>query len=213
MNQPATQPDPFLKFRSKRATDAYVQLAQDWYECTRCPLHTHRSSIVHLRGSAPAHILFIGEAPGRSEDTVGRPFVGDAGKILGGLKRDPPGLIEATLDQRPNLTWAVANIVACMPEQEVYINQTTSMWQLRQPTKDEALVCEPRLNQIILSVVRPRLVILLGKVAKKYFTPNPGLPALEVYHPAYILRRGGVASLEFKKTVLQISQFLQENLQ
>ena len=33
-------------------------------------------------GSAETEIVFIGEAPGRSEDEQGRPFVGAAGKFL-----------------------------------------------------------------------------------------------------------------------------------
>src|SRR5689334_10828743 len=33
-------------------------------------------------GNPDTEILFIGEAPGRNEDMTGRPFVGQAGKLL-----------------------------------------------------------------------------------------------------------------------------------
>ena len=35
-----------------------------------------------MRGSIPFNVLFVGEAPGESEDVLGFPFVGPAGKLL-----------------------------------------------------------------------------------------------------------------------------------
>jgi uracil-DNA glycosylase len=60
----------------------------DWKDCTRCPLHTVRSNVVLARGSIPCDILFVGEAPGRSEDALGKPFVGPAGILLDEMIED-----------------------------------------------------------------------------------------------------------------------------
>ena len=62
--------------------------------CTKCPLCKTRKMSVPGNGSYNAKIMFIGEAPGRSEDLRGRPFAGSAGKKLddalksAGLSRD-----------------------------------------------------------------------------------------------------------------------------
>ncbi|MGI0088763.1 MAG: uracil-DNA glycosylase family protein, partial [Nitrosopumilaceae archaeon] len=62
--------------------------------CVKCNLSNSRTNAVPGKGNPKAEILFIGEAPGRTEDLKGEPFVGSAGKILSevleesGLSRD-----------------------------------------------------------------------------------------------------------------------------
>jgi uracil-DNA glycosylase len=51
--------------------------------CTRCPeLAATRKKVVFGAGNADADLMFVGEAPGASEDEQGVPFVGRAGKLL-----------------------------------------------------------------------------------------------------------------------------------
>jgi uracil-DNA glycosylase family 4 len=51
--------------------------------CTRCAeLAATRKNVVFGAGNANAELMFIGEAPGASEDEQGIPFVGRAGKLL-----------------------------------------------------------------------------------------------------------------------------------
>ena len=51
--------------------------------CTRCPeLAATRKTVVFGAGNADAELMFVGEAPGASEDEQGVPFVGRAGKLL-----------------------------------------------------------------------------------------------------------------------------------
>ena len=48
-----------------------------------CPeLRSQATQLVMGDGSLDADIVFIGEAPGKSEDEQGLPFVGAAGKFL-----------------------------------------------------------------------------------------------------------------------------------
>jgi hypothetical protein len=57
----------------------YLDEAKD---CRRCPLHQTRTKVVFGAGDADADLMFVGEAPGRTEDETGLPFVGQAGKLL-----------------------------------------------------------------------------------------------------------------------------------
>jgi hypothetical protein len=54
----------------------------EWVGCRRCELCRSRQRVVFGRGSIPADVLLIGEAPGRTEDIRGVPFIGAAGELL-----------------------------------------------------------------------------------------------------------------------------------
>lgn len=51
-------------------------------DCERCALHkTARTRCVGGEGE-PGGVLLVGEGPGRDEDALGRPFIGQSGKLL-----------------------------------------------------------------------------------------------------------------------------------
>ena len=50
--------------------------------CKNCDLCKTRKNSVPGAGNQNADIVFVGEAPGKSEDLRGKPFVGTAGKNL-----------------------------------------------------------------------------------------------------------------------------------
>jgi uracil-DNA glycosylase len=63
--------------------EALKEVFQQARSCTRCPeLAATRKTVVFGAGNANAELMFIGEAPGASEDEQGVPFVGRAGKLL-----------------------------------------------------------------------------------------------------------------------------------
>jgi uracil-DNA glycosylase len=87
--------------------DALKELLAQARSCTRCAeLAATRKTVVFGAGNADADLMFVGEAPGASEDEQGLPFVGRAGKLLGqlleeiGLSRDEV-FIANTLKCRP----------------------------------------------------------------------------------------------------------------
>src|SRR5436309_15305986 len=87
--------------------EALKELLAQARSCTRCPeLAATRKAVVFGAGDADADLMFVGEAPGASEDEQGLPFVGRAGKLLGqlleeiGLSRDEV-FIANTLMCRP----------------------------------------------------------------------------------------------------------------
>src|SRR5271170_4530794 len=66
--------------------EALKQVLAQARGCTRCDeLAATRKSVVFGAGNADAQLMFVGEAPGASEDEQGLPFVGRAGKLLGTL--------------------------------------------------------------------------------------------------------------------------------
>ena len=58
------------------------QVKKQVVSCTKCDLCKTRNNSVPGKGNQNSEIIFIGEAPGRSEDKAGEPFVGAAGKKL-----------------------------------------------------------------------------------------------------------------------------------
>ncbi len=55
--------------------------------CTRCDLHETARSVCIGGDGEPGGLLLVGESPGRTEDAVGRPFIGETGKYLRQLVR------------------------------------------------------------------------------------------------------------------------------
>ena len=156
------------------------------YDCRRCTLHFSRSKIVIDRGSSGARILVISERPGENEDLLGQPFVGRAGalldKMLGAIRLDTGRDV------------LIANVTKCKPEAD------------RSPSKAEVDACMPFLEKQI-ELVAPRVVVILGAVALKWFDPDrsdirmedeagkffelprfPGIQFVVLYNPAFLLR-------------------------
>ena len=148
--------------------------------CERCRLHAARRTLVFGVGSAEADLMFIGEAPGRDEDTQGEPFVGRAGQLL-------TKMIGAMGLDRNDVY--ITNIIKCRPPKN------------RNPEHDELEQCEPFLRDQIDSI-GPRLIIALGNFAAKSllrtttgitrlrgsFYSYEGIPLMPTFHPAYLLR-------------------------
>ncbi len=112
-------------------------------ECTRCEaLVDSRSQIVNGDGPEDADVLFVGEAPGASEDEEGVPFVGRSGGVLDDELRDA-GLSRADV--------RITNCVRCRPPEN------------RDPAKEELANCRPYLEREI-DLVDPEVVVTLGKV-------------------------------------------------
>lgn len=183
-----------------KANKALSDHYSSWNNCKRCPLYKTNTNYVLARGEIPCQLLFIGEAPGVSEDATGYPFVGPAGKLLDKLLADT----FEHANKKP--TYAITNVIACIPWNE---DQSS----FRKPTKEEAEECYPRVEEFI-SICKPRLVVLLGKEASKYAPTSDEYATREIFHPSYLLRKGGASTknLDYKRTMLKLSAFIQENL-
>ena len=155
-----------------------------WMACKRCELHRYRRQVVMGRGEMPADLLFIGEAPGKSEDLLGEAFVGPAGRILN--KGIAAAMKLSGLDDPPS--YYITNVLACRPTDR-------KNGENRQPTKEEAIACWPRLEEIE-RLVEPQHIVFLGKVPES-FCKRSFPAATPLRHPAYLLRLGGIESREY----------------
>jgi len=160
-----------IQANNKNLLTRYQLLKSRWEGCTKCPLHEFRTNVVHFRGSLPCEVLFVGEAPGESEDALRYPFVGESGAELDSLICQIQGA-------RGDFTYGITNIVACKPVFEGCI---------REPKADEAKTCQPRLEEII-ELCEPSLFVTLGKVAQRFIPRSPDRLISQVVHPSFIIR-------------------------
>ena len=82
-------------------------LAKDCNNCYRCPLAENRTHAVVGRGNLQAEIMIIGEAPGKTEDETGLPFVARSGQLLENI------LASVNLNTETDIY--IANICKCRP--------------------------------------------------------------------------------------------------
>jgi DNA polymerase len=123
--------------------DSLQDLREVVGECTRCPLSCSRTKLVFGAGNPDADLLFVGEAPGRSEDVQGIPFVGPAGRLL-------DRMLESIDLRREDIY--ITNVVKCRPPGN------------RDPEQLEIQTCNPFLKRQI-ELIRPKIVCELGRIA------------------------------------------------
>lgn len=153
-------------------------------QCDRCALCRTRRNIVLPRyvGKPPFDVQFIGEAPGQSEDILGRAFVGGSGKLLDELIKF------MKID-----SYIIFNVCQCRP-----CNSKTG--ENREPTVTEVLACIPNVMHFS-SVARARATVFVGATAETYYKKE--FPdAVKIIHPAAILREGG-RGYEYNMAVLR----------
>lgn len=166
----------------KLTQESYIK---EWENCQKCPLHKQTRNHVLTRGTIPAEVLLVGEAPGKTEDKLGIPFVGRAGQLL-----------TKAIDKLQLASYCIANVVCCIPY-KYYSPIDERASQIRPPSREEAEACHPHITQLI-KLCNPGLIVLLGEQARKYHITND-VPLALLRHPAYILRKGGEGSIEFKR--------------
>lgn len=170
-------------------------------DCKLCGLDKTRKRVVHFRGSLPADVALIGEAPGEAEDSIGIPFCGPAGYLLDKIIQ---AAAEKFSPDHPQPFWepvsvCVFNVVCCFPR--TIDPEELSSGQIREPDREEMEACRPRLEEF-LELVNPRRIVALGAVAKKRLP----LDAVPMIHPAAILRQSEHKSgLSFKRSVLTLA--------
>jgi uracil-DNA glycosylase len=151
-----------------------------------CALKRTATNTVFADGTPAGGILFIGEAPGRDEDRVGKPFVGRAGQLLDKM------LLSIGLDR--NVNAYITNVINWRPPDN------------RDPSPEEAAQCLPFLRRHI-ELAEPQLIVLLGAVAARhvvggtegimklrgrwmeYRVGERMVPLMPTLHPAYLLRQ------------------------
>lgn len=122
-------------------------------ECQKCPLYKTRIYPVIGEGNHQAKIVFIGEAPGESEDKTGHPFCGAAGKIL-------DELLNSAGIKRQDVY--ICNILKCRPPAN------------RNPKTEEIESCTPYLLRQI-EIIKPKVICTLGNFSTAFIFEKYGL--------------------------------------
>ncbi len=139
--------------------------------------------------------MIVGEGPGREEDLAGRPFVGPAGRLLEALL--------AHVGLRREDVY-ITNVIKSRA-----VTRTTPH-QDRPPAPSEISACAAWLEQQ-LRLLRPRIVVTLGRHAMDAFLPGARIGALHgrpqrrealvilpLYHPSYALHNPGARPVLFR---------------
>lgn len=173
---------------------------EEWKNCNRCVLSNIRHSVVLCRGSLPCDVMFVGESPSASDDTIGSPFSGPAGKLLDSIVSDAEGLLEEF-----KLKKAFTNLIGCTLKEK----DGKTLDYL-----DSALIsCSPRINDLV-KLAKPMGIVMLGKQTQKLapkFIDYDFDFSLDMIHPAELLmcdvsQRG----LAHQKAVISLRDFFQK---
>ncbi|MFA6273141.1 MAG: uracil-DNA glycosylase [Candidatus Paceibacterota bacterium] len=165
---------------------------------TTLPLR--ESNLVFGEGDADCQVMFIGEAPGQTENELRRPFVGRAGKLL-------DKMLEEIGWQRKDVY--ITNIVKRRPPEN------------RDPLPEEIEAYKPYLARQI-EIIKPKIVAPLGRFSMNYFLPFAKISnahgklfdldeqiIVPLYHPAAALRATAVLNdlrADFKKLPKIVSE-------
>ena len=148
--------------------------------CDRCQLGKTKTKTVFGCGNKNADLMFVGEAPGESEDLTGEPFVGRAGKLC-------DKYLEAVGIKRSEVY--IANMLKCRPPKN------------RDPLPSEQDECIYYLREQV-KLVKPRMIVCLGRIsAARLIHPDYKITKehgvwvnkndylmTAVYHPSLLLR-------------------------
>lgn len=192
----------------------YQQHVARWKDCRLCGLCENRQHVVLMRGRIPCDVLFTGEAPGESEDAIGKPFIGPAGKLLDRIIRQAftavPRALESTGPEE--YTCGFTNLICCIPR------DADGTDKLAQPPEESIKACSPRLKEFI-AICKPRLIVCVGALATKWVPKTlagtgyaePALKLLSIVHPAAILRANiAQQGLMIQRCEVQLANALEE---
>ena len=187
-----------------------AELKQSLLEFEDCKLKQFATNTVFADGVENSKIMFIGEAPGASEDLRGIPFCGESGELLDKML--------ASIGIYRNKNAYITNTVFWRPPAN------------RAPTPEEINICRPFVEKHI-ALISPRLIVLVGntaatsllgqhegitKIRKKHYSYtnkylSAPIPTTAIFHPAYLLRQ----PLQKKSSwfdLIKIQQFAGEYL-
>lgn len=180
----------------------FQQLSDQVNTCFKCGLHIEGIHPIFGEGLFDAKVIFIGEAPGATENKYQRPFVGASGKVLNGF------LAEIGLSRNDVF---ITNIVKCRPPKN------------RDPTHEEINVCSPFLLQQT-RMMQAEIMVTLGRFAAQFFLGNFKsmneivgrihqlekfkIVLLPMFHPATVLYSRNRYYSIFERDFLALKDFL-----
>ncbi len=160
------------------------ELKQKIYSIENCNLKNSSNNLVLGDGNINSPIMFVGEAPGETEDRLGQSFKGDVGALLKKML--------SAIDIKIEETYLTYSINFRPPED-------------RKPTGQEIKRYSVFLKEHI-SIINPKILILMGSTAmeavmglgkkisnergkwKEIILKNNTLPIMITFNPSYLIR-------------------------
>lgn len=147
------------------------------------PLYEYRTKNKYFpvvgEGSHAAHIMFVGEAPGKNEAETARPFCGRSGKLL-------DEMLESIHLNRSDVY--ITNVVKDRPPEN------------RDPTQSEISLYAPFLDRQI-EIIEPKVIATLGRFSMEYIMNLFGL-ADELKSISYMHGKEFVAKASYGKVTI-----------
>lgn len=156
------------------------ELREGVVNCQGCPYHLINDGRVNGTGTTAASVMIVGQGPGPSEVTAGRPFTGASGQMLRRYIKDA-GI--------PMASVYMTNLIRCVqPELKSLMPKSIRM-------------CSRWLDDEV-GLVAPSIIITLGALATTEIVGVEGLEehsgkilesryggaAMPMFHTAYLLR-------------------------
>ncbi len=118
--------------------------------CRACPLWERGTQTVFGEGLLRSRLILVGEQPGDSEDRLGKPFVGPAGRVL------DRALETAGIDRRDAYVTNAVKHFKWVPRGRLRLHQ--------KPNAREIGACLPWLDAEI-DLIKPEVLVALGATA------------------------------------------------
>ncbi len=166
--------------------DSFEALERAVLDFEGCPLKAGARNTVFADGVPGADLLVIGEAPGRDEDSIGKPFVGRAGQLLDKML--------AAIGRSRTENVLISNVIYWRPPGN------------RTPTPIETSICRPFVDRLI-DITKPKALVLAGGAPTQALLGLKGImrargvwreietsdgtpiPVMPIFHPAFLLRQ------------------------
>ena len=169
-----------------------------WSECKQCPIGRYSNSRIFYKGSIPADILIVGEAPGDTDLVLNKPFAGPAGRLLDKI------LAEAFEEVEHEVHFCMTYSILCSPCEP-------PQFKMRTPSENEIRNCSSRL-QNFYDIVAPSHVIAAGRIAEKAVkrlraakSANPP-DCTVIQNPISILNQAEQGTLDYKRAVSALKE-------
>ncbi len=130
--------------------EAMKKICDEILALKKSPLYGYRVQNKYFpvigEGNHEAHIMFVGEAPGKTEAETARPFCGRSGKFL-------DEMLESIKLKRSDVY--ITNLVKDRPQEN------------RDPTPEEIALYAPFLERQI-EILQPKVIVTLGRYSMSY---------------------------------------------
>lgn len=160
--------------------------------CHLCDLAKSRKNIVFGEGNINADLMFVGDVPSASEDSMAKAFVGRSGELLNKIIQNVLGL------KREDVY--LTNIVKCRSQNDKAL------------TNEQIHACVGYVLQQI-NIIKPKIIVALGstsfqalsqqhliniqKARGQIFTCN-NAKLIPTFHPSYLLRNPSAKKLVYQ---------------